>query len=124
MEDRDNIGWVIDLDLCRLSIAKKNQLKAFYGFFNLNLDIKTNLEEVERIASYSQRYSLVCRVMMPFQACFNRMIAEHWNGHDRSHWTDEAKLAIRMWRAALVIQMKLTIPSRSGHSDHDRPATQ
>jgi hypothetical protein len=104
--------------------SEKEPIEGILRIFNLNLDIKTNLEEVERIASYSQRYSLVCRVMMPFQACFNRMIAEHWNGHDRSHWTDEAKLAIRMWRAALVIQMKLTIPSRSGHSDHDRPATQ
>jgi hypothetical protein len=99
----DIIGWVIDLDLCRLSIARKNLLKAFYGFFVLDLEAKTNLEEVERIASYSQRYSLVCRVMLPFQACFNRMIATHWNGHDRFHWTEEAKLAIRMWRGALYL---------------------
>ncbi len=99
----DIIGWVIDLDLCRLSIARRNLLKAFYGFFVLDLEAKTNLEEVERIASYSQRYSLVCRVMLPFQACFNRMIAAHWNGHDRFHWTEEAKLAIRMWRGALYL---------------------
>jgi hypothetical protein len=99
----DIIGWVIDLDLCRLSIARKNLLKAFYGFFNLDLEAKTNLEEVERIASYSQRYSLVCRVMMPFRACFNRMIAAHWSGHDMFHWTEEAKLAIRMWRGALYL---------------------
>jgi hypothetical protein len=50
----DIIGWVIDLDLCRLSIARKNLLKAFYGFFNLDLEAKTNLDEVERLASYSQ----------------------------------------------------------------------
>jgi hypothetical protein len=99
----DIIGWVIDLDLCRLSIARKNLLKAFYGFFNLDLEAKTNLKEVERLASYSQRYSLVFRVMMPFQAYFNRMIAAHWNGHDRFHWTEEAKLVIRMWREALYL---------------------
>jgi hypothetical protein len=97
------IGWLIDLDTCRLSIARKNLLKAFYGFFTLDLKKKTNLEEVERMASYSERYSLVCKVMLPFQACFNRMIAAHWNSHDRFLWTKEAKLAIRMWRAALFL---------------------
>jgi hypothetical protein len=97
------IGWLIDLDTCRLSIARKNILKAVYGFFTLKLEKKTNLEELERIASYSERYSLVCKVMMPFQACFNRMISEHWNSHDRFEWTEEAKLAIRMWRAALYL---------------------
>jgi hypothetical protein len=86
-----------------LSIARKNLLKAFYGFFTLDLSKKTNLEEVERMASYSERYSLVCKVMMPFQACFNRMIAAHWNSHARFHWTKESKLAIRMWRAALFM---------------------
>jgi hypothetical protein len=97
------IGWVIDLDTCRLSIARKNLLKAFYALFTVKLDKKTNLEEVERIASYSERYSLVCKVMMPFQACLNRMIAAHWNSHDMFVWTDEAKLAIRMWRAAIYL---------------------
>jgi hypothetical protein len=97
------IGWLIDLDTCRLSIARKNLLKAFYGFFTLKLEEKTRLDELERIASYSERYSLVCKVMKPFQACFNRMIAAHWNGHDRFYWTEEAKLAIRMWRAALYL---------------------
>jgi hypothetical protein len=40
---------------------------------------------------------------MPFQACFNRMIVAHWNGHNRFHWTEEAKLSIRMWRGALYL---------------------
>jgi hypothetical protein len=97
------IGWVIDLDTCRLSVAKKNLLKAFYALFTLDLTVKTNLIEVERIASYSERYSLVCRVMKPFQACFNRMISEHWNSHERFEWTEEAKLAIRMWRAIMYL---------------------
>ena len=87
----------------RLSIARKNLLKAIHGFFKLDLEKKTNLEEVERIASYSERYSLVCRVMRPFQACFNRMIKEHWNSHVMFVWTEEAKVAIRMWRAALYL---------------------
>jgi hypothetical protein len=42
----DIIGWVVDLDLCRLSIARRNLLKAFYGFFNLDLEDKTSLDEV------------------------------------------------------------------------------
>jgi hypothetical protein len=49
----DIIGWVIDLDLCRLSIARKNLLKAFYGFFDLDLEAKTNLDEVEPLAILS-----------------------------------------------------------------------
>ena len=97
------IGWNIDLITRRLSIARKNLLKAIHGFFKIDLEKKTKLEEVERIASYSERYSLVCRVMRPFQACFNRMIKEHWNGHDMFVWTEEAKIAIRMWRAALYL---------------------
>jgi hypothetical protein len=47
--------------------------------------------------------NLVCRVMKPLQACFNRTILEHWNSHDRFHWTEEAKLAILMWRATMYL---------------------
>jgi hypothetical protein len=39
--------------------------------------------------------------MMPFQACFNQQ--KDSGGHDRFHWTEEAKLAIRMWRGALYL---------------------
>ena len=97
------IGWYIDLEKRILSIARKNLLKAIYGFFHLNLAVKTNLEELERIASYSSRYTLVCKVMAPFQACFNRMIKDYWNSHCRFEWTQEAKIAVRMWRAALYL---------------------
>jgi hypothetical protein len=84
-------------------VDRKNLLKAFYALLTLDLRNKTNLIEVERIASYSERYSLVYRVMEPLKACFNRMILEYWNSHDRFHWTEEAKLAILMWRATMYL---------------------
>jgi hypothetical protein len=97
------IGWVIDLDLNRLSVARKNLLKTIYCMYTIDLDQKTDLVELERVASYSQRYVLICRVLAPFQACFNRMIKLHWHKHCKFDWSPEAKIAIRMWRAMLYL---------------------
>jgi hypothetical protein len=91
------------VDTYRLSIARKNLMKAFYALFTLKWEEKTNVEKMEWIASYSKRHSLVYKVMKSFQASFNRMTADNWNCHDRFHWTEEATLAIRMWRAAMYL---------------------
>lgn len=45
------IGWVIDLDTNWLSVARKNLLKTIYCMYTIDLDQKTDLVELERVAS-------------------------------------------------------------------------
>jgi hypothetical protein len=120
----DIIGWVIDLQLMRLSVARKNLLKTIYNMFTINLEVMTDLRELERVASYSQRYVLVCKVLSPFQACFNRMIQQHWHKTCRFHWSPEAKIAIRMWRAMLyLVSVDEAHYTKSLHSFRPKKAT-
>ena len=47
----DMIGWVVDLDLRSVSIAKHNFLKTFYGFMSCDETKKMKVKEVEKLAS-------------------------------------------------------------------------
>jgi hypothetical protein len=99
----DIIGYVIDLDTQRVSIARKNYLNTLYGFLELDINAPITLKKAERLASWSSRYGLVCRVMRPFNAAMNSMIAHRKHRHALISISNEARIAIRMWRAMLYL---------------------
>ena len=43
----DVIGWTIDLDTLRVTIARRNFLKTLYGFFSINENTKVSVKELE-----------------------------------------------------------------------------
>jgi hypothetical protein len=62
----DVIGWNICLDTRKVGIARKNMLKTFHGLLALDETLPVSLEELQRVASWAARYSLVCRQLRPF----------------------------------------------------------
>jgi hypothetical protein len=62
----DIIGYTVDLESRRVSIAKKNFLAALHGFIGINVDKRLNLPAAQRLASWGTRYGKICRVMRPF----------------------------------------------------------
>ena len=55
----DVIGWSICLDTRRISIARKNMLKTFYGLIHLDETLPVSLTDLQQVASWAARYSLV-----------------------------------------------------------------
>ena len=63
----DVIGYTLDLDTQRVTIAPKNVFKTIYGFF-LPLDRPGHVSilTLEKLSSWSSRYALVCVGLRPF----------------------------------------------------------
>jgi hypothetical protein len=98
----DAIGWRLDLDLQLVSLARHNYLKTLYGFLILNEGSHVALEFLEKLASWSSRYSLVCRFMRPF----SRFLYHSTVGRRTSVrilLTGNLWVVITMWRMFLAM---------------------
>ena len=99
----DILGYTIDLDTLRVSIARKNFLKAFHGFMSVDLEGRMTLRNAQRLASWSSRYSRICRVMRPFSNFLHRITAGRTSPHATFSLTVEARTAIQCWRSVLCL---------------------
>ena len=97
------IGYVIDLDIQRVLIAKKNYLRALHGFISINLAGKMTLRVAQRLASWASRYGKICRVMRPFCGALNRLMAGRVEVHASFFLSEESKIAIKCWQAMLCL---------------------
>ena len=99
----DIIGYVIDLGLKRVSIARKNFLNTVYGFFTVDVERPIKLKVAQKLASWSSRYGKICRAMRPFSSALHEL-SSGWNNHQVEFpISEEAKTAIRCWRAMLYL---------------------
>jgi hypothetical protein len=66
--EMDMIGWHLNLDTQRVTIARKNVLRAIYGFFLVgdNKDGRVPVRTLERLASWGSRYGEICVGMKPY----------------------------------------------------------
>ena len=66
----DVLGYTIDLsdglDNARVTISERNRLKAAYGFFSVDFSKPVPFGTMEKLASWSARYSFICVVLQPF----------------------------------------------------------
>jgi hypothetical protein len=99
----DVIGWTIDLDTLRVTIAKRNFLKTLYGFFSINENIKVSVKELERLASWSSRYQTVLRHTRSLTTLLYAQVCGMNNRNARKFITSEGQQAIRLWRMLLVL---------------------
>jgi hypothetical protein len=60
------IGYEIDLSTRIVTVARKNVLKALYGFFCTDVDAPITVKVLQKLASYASRYGEICRYMKPF----------------------------------------------------------
>jgi hypothetical protein len=122
----DIIGYTIDLDIGRVMIAEKNFLTALNGFSTLNLTEKISIKSAQRIASWASRYGKICRVMRPFCGALNRLSTGRSQPYALFHFTPEARIAVRCWRAMLYLlnlrEMEFTRTLASFSSAHPTAA--
>jgi len=62
----DVIGWNVDLDLKKIGIARKNMLKTLHGLVEINETKSISLKELQKVASWAARYSMICRQLKPY----------------------------------------------------------
>ena len=99
----DILGYVLDLELSLVSISRKNFMNAVYGFYTTSVDKKIDLASAQKLASLGSRYSKICRAMRPFCGALHRATAGRKNRHAKFLMPEEARRAIRGWRAMLFL---------------------
>lgn len=97
----DAIGYTLDLDKERVTIAKKNFRNTIHGYFAVDLGTTVTVRALERLASWGSRYKSICAYLKPFnQALYDAYAGRHH--HARVPWPPAARRAVRLWRAILV----------------------
>ena len=99
----DWIGWKVNLENQTVSIADHNLFKTLFGFFKLEKFQKITVREIQRLASWASRYSLICRYMKPFtqflyQSIQGRKQLQSLVVVEGSLW-----LVIQLWQIFLVM---------------------
>jgi len=96
----DVLGYALVLDEQLLTISRRNFFKTFYAFTSVDIGSRVPVRTLERLASLSSRYSLICPVLRPF--C--RPLYASYAGLRRNVsvvLAPAARWAVRMWRAVL-----------------------
>ena len=99
----DIIGYTVDLETKRVSIAKKNFLTALHGFVGTDVTKRLNLRTAQRLASWGTRYGKICRVMRPFCGALNALTWGRKDPHALFNMTTTATVAVQCWRAMLCL---------------------
>ena len=112
----DFIGWVFDLDLQSVSVARHNYLKTLNGFMSVDVRAPVSVKEVQRMASWASRYSAVCRTLKPFtQDLFDSIRGRH--SHAVFQLPAHAIRAVEVWRGTLLsLQLDPAVFSRPIHT--------
>jgi hypothetical protein len=99
----DAIGWSIDLDLMRVSIARRNFLKILYGFFSVDENKQVQVCTIETLASWAARYKAVLRQAKPLTAALYAEIHNMTNRHAYKPLSQLGRQAINIWRMLLCL---------------------
>ena len=99
----DVIGYTIDIDESVVTIRRANFLKVLCGFLGTDVGKPQPVKHIQRLASWSSRYSGILRHMRPFTAGLYAEVAGMHNVEVKKmlHW--EAVRAVTMWSAMLVM---------------------
>ena len=120
----DVIGYTVDLGLNRVSISRKNFLNALHGFLSVDLYQQMDVKTAQCLASWASRYSKICRALRPFCGALHRLSAGRTQPHAKFMLSEEARIAIRMWRAMLYLvrydEVRFTRPLTSFNTEQPR----
>jgi hypothetical protein len=99
----DWIGWSINLDTQQVTLARKNFMKTFYGFYTCNEYDTIKIEDIEKMASWASRYTLILRIMKPFTNSLYSELIGIKNRRISKKLKKAAIESIQMWRIVLCL---------------------
>jgi hypothetical protein len=97
------LGWQINLETRRVTLSYRNYLKVVYGFFYCDTTSRVKVRMVNKLASWSARYTQILRALQPCTVCLYSQIAGMKNSEALMNWHDDARTAVLLWRSALLL---------------------
>ena len=97
------IGWLLDLNKMRVTLARRNFLKVVYGFFTTDPDERQRVRHLETLASWSSRYSVILRQMRPYSTALHQATVGMKNQSCFVKLGEPVRQAIFMWRVMLCL---------------------
>lgn len=99
----DVIGWVIDLERMRVSIARRNFLKIMYGYFAVDECAKVQVRTLVTLASWAARYKAVIRYAKPLTAGLYAEVRGMNNLNAYKELSTIGRQSILLWRVLLCM---------------------
>ncbi len=98
------IGWHIDLDTMTVSLSERNMNKSIYSFFCFDVEGKVSLDQLERMASYASRASMLCLPMRSYVTQLHKAKTAYLGSHAVVRDLPAlAKCDVQVWRAFLCL---------------------
>ena len=117
------IGWDVDLDKGVVFLSERNFMKAFYGFFFLDVEKTIPYSKLESLAAWASRYVTVASFMKPHVMSLHAAKSRVGRNKKATYLSEEAKYDILFWRAFLCIaQLQPDRFARSLDSFRDKEA--
>ena len=96
------IGWDLDLTQVLVTIARRNTLKAWYGYARVELSAQVRVPLVQAWASWAERYGDICLWMRPFRRVMYSMI----KGQEQRRYVPVTAMGhrvVRLYQALLTL---------------------
>jgi hypothetical protein len=99
------IGWLVDAVRMTVTISERNMLKTVYAFFAAaDVNLPVSLQVVERMASLSSRYAMLCPHMVPYTSALHRAKSQYNGSHSALFCLPPlARADVELWRAFLCL---------------------
>ena len=96
------IGWDIDLDKKLVILAKKNALKALYGFSTEGTRERVPMKAIQRWASWAERYGEICWYMRPFRRILYGAVRKEFE-HKSVTLSKKVRMVVRLYQALMAL---------------------
>ena len=97
----DWLGYTVCLRHLTLTISRRNFRKTILGFLTVDLSQRVSVRDMERLASWASRYSLICVALRPFSYRLYASFKWMTNRDASVELSADVKAIIWLWRASL-----------------------
>lgn len=98
------IGWHVNLDAMTVSLSDRNMNKSIYSFFCFDVNGGVSLDQLERMASYASRASMLCLPMRSYVTQLHKAKTAYQGNHAAVRELPAlAKCDVQIWRAFLCL---------------------
>ena len=102
------LGWDIDLTKMLVTIARKNALRAFFGYAHRDLSGFISVKVAQAYASWAERYGEVCVWMRPWRRVLYDVIRSRGGRGDQRRmvkFSSMARRVVRLYQALLALTL-------------------
>jgi hypothetical protein len=99
----DIVGWSINLDTQLVTMAKHNLLRTLYDFIQVKHGQHISIKYLQKLASYSSRYSTICRYMKPFSSYLYDAASGYHNVETRVMVSAELLVVTDLWTMMIIL---------------------